>query len=103
MPHELPPRRVLSLWLERHSVLFFLLLVAAGSLRIVATYSVLSHTKEDTPHIARGMEWLDSGTYRFWAEQPPLSRVAAALGPYLAGRRNAGGPTNCDFAHPMTV
>ena len=103
MPTEPPPPRESSLWLDRHSVLFFVLLVAAGSLRIAATYPALSHTTDEPLHIACGMEWLDSGTYRFWAEQPPLSRVAAALGPYLAGRRNAGGPAECDFAHPMTV
>jgi hypothetical protein len=100
---ESQPRKTWISWIERHSALFFILLVAAGSLRIVATYPVLSHTIDEPLHIACGMEWLDNGTYRFWAEQPPLSRVAAALGPYLAGRRNAGGPAACDFAHPMTV
>ena len=40
--------------------------------------------------MACGMEWLEKGVYRYEAMHPPLARVAAALGPYLAGVRGTG-------------
>ncbi|MFI4978740.1 MAG: ArnT family glycosyltransferase, partial [Nevskiales bacterium] len=57
-----------------------------GTLRIVATYSVFSHTADEPAHIAAGMEWLDQGKYRYEPLHPPLARIATALGPYLDGR-----------------
>jgi len=77
-------------WVECHSTWTFVLLLALASLRIVATYTVLNHTVDEPGHLACGMEWLDKGTYRYTTEQPPLARVAAALGPYLAGLRSTG-------------
>jgi len=79
-------------WLRRHSVLAFVLLVAAGTLRIVATYPVFNHTIDEPAHIACGMEWLAKGAYRYEPQHPPLARVASALGPYLAGIRSFGRP-----------
>ena len=38
------------------------------------------------------MEWLDQGTYRYETQHPPLARVTAALGPYLAGVRSTNHP-----------
>lgn len=70
----------------------FVLLAAIASVRIVATYDVFSHTSDEPPHIACGMEWLDQGVYRYEAQHPPLARVAAALGPYLAGIGSQGKP-----------
>jgi len=66
------------------------LLVAFAMARIVATYRVFNQTFDEPAHIACGMEWLDQGQYRYEHQHPPLARVAAAVGPYLAGIRSAG-------------
>jgi 4-amino-4-deoxy-L-arabinose transferase-like glycosyltransferase len=79
--------------MELRSTSLFVVLVLIGSLRIVATYDVFNHTFDEPSHILCGMEWLDRGTYRLWPEQPPLARVAVAIGPYLAGRRFEMGAT----------
>ena len=51
---------------------------------------MFSHTSDEPVHVACGMEWLDKGTYQIETQHPPLARVAAALGPYLAGCRLYG-------------
>jgi 4-amino-4-deoxy-L-arabinose transferase-like glycosyltransferase len=79
-------------WLRKHSLLAFILLVAAASLRIVTTYEVFNHTIDEPAHIACGMQWLAEGTYRYEPQHPPLARVAAALGPYLEGIRSYDRP-----------
>ncbi len=79
-------------FLERHSVISVFALILIGTVRIVATYSVFSHTFDEPAHIACGMEWLDKGTYTWEPQHPPLARVAAALGPYLLGVRSQGTP-----------
>ena len=50
-------------------------------------YSTLSHTSDEPAHLACGIEWLSKGVYRLEPQHPPLARVAAAIGPYLAGVR----------------
>ena len=60
-----------------------LAIIAVG--RIAGTYSVYSNTYDEPNHIAAGMEWLERGTFTFEPQHPPLGRVAAAAGPYLAG------------------
>ncbi len=75
-------------WLQKHSVAIFVALVLIGSLRIIATYSALSHTGDEPNHIAAGTEWLDKGTWQLDISHPPLARVAAALGPWLFDDRN---------------
>ena len=67
-------------------------LVLIASIRIVATYTVFSHTSDEPAHVACGMEWLDKGTYTWEPQHPPLARVAVALGPYLSGIRSQGTP-----------
>lgn len=79
-------------WLSRHSVAVFLALVLLGSARIVSTYAVFSHTFDEPAHIACGMEWLKRGVYRYEPQHPPLARVAAAIGPALAGGTAHGNP-----------
>lgn len=74
-------------WLKKHSLAMFIALVAIGSLRIVSTYTVFSHTWDEPDHIAAGTEWLTNGTMEIDFSHPPLARVAAALGPYLASGR----------------
>jgi 4-amino-4-deoxy-L-arabinose transferase-like glycosyltransferase len=71
-----------------HILALALTLIATG--RIVATYPVFSHTFDEPAHIACGMEYLDKGVYKLEPQHPPLSRVAVALGPYLAGIRSSG-------------
>jgi hypothetical protein len=78
-------------WLERRSLPLAVALVALATVRIVATYTVFTHTSDEPAHIACGMEWLDKGVYRWEAQHPPLARVATALGPYLLGIRSQGG------------
>ncbi|MGO8787318.1 MAG: glycosyltransferase family 39 protein [Terriglobia bacterium] len=63
------------------------LIVVIACIRIIATYHVFSQTYDEPAHIAAGMEWLDHGTYTLEPLHPPLARIAAAIGPFLAGRR----------------
>ena len=62
-------------------------LLLAGCLRIAATYPVFTQTWDEPAHIAAGLEWLQRGEYNFEPLHPPLARIAAAAGPYLAGAR----------------
>jgi hypothetical protein len=77
-------------FLERRSRVLVFALILLGSIRIAATYTVFNHVVDEPLHIACGMEWLDKGVYVWEAQHPPLSRVAAALGPYLLGIRSQG-------------
>ncbi len=82
-------------WVDRlreHSVALAMVLIAIGSLRIVATYSVFNHTIDEPAHIACGMEWLSNHTYHYESEHPPLARVMTALLPYLAGEHSWNRP-----------
>jgi hypothetical protein len=76
--------------LERRSLAISLALMLIASVRIIATYTVFSHTFDEPAHIACGMEWLDKGVYQWEPQHPPLARVATALGPYLLGVRSQG-------------
>src|SRR5215467_4596755 len=64
-----------------------IVLAVIAVIRIVATYPSISLAYDEPAHIVCGMEWLDKGTLRLEPLHPPLPRVAAALGPYLAGAR----------------
>jgi hypothetical protein len=74
-------------FLKSHGWLVAVALVLLASIRIIATYTVFSHTYDEPAHIACGMEWLDKGVYQWEPQHPPLARVATALGPYLLGTR----------------
>lgn len=76
--------------LEKHALAISLILIAVASVRVALTYPVLSHTYDEPSHLGGGMEWLDQKTYTKGREHPPLARVMAALGPYLAGERSRG-------------
>jgi hypothetical protein len=94
-PQSARPSRIVDAmiaWFPKHSLAVFLVLVAIGSLRIVSTYNVFSHTADEPAHLAAGLEWLSKGVYRYEAQHPPLARVAAALGPYLDGLRTDDNP-----------
>jgi hypothetical protein len=79
-------------FLEKHSRALALALILIATVRIVATYSVYSHTSDEPAHIACGVEWLANGVYTWEPQHPPLARVAAALGPYLIGARPQNTP-----------
>jgi hypothetical protein len=68
-----------------------ILAIALGALRIALTYDVLSATFDEPAHIAAGMQLLDKGEFTYEPLHPPLSRLAVALGPYLAGFHSQNG------------
>jgi 4-amino-4-deoxy-L-arabinose transferase-like glycosyltransferase len=61
-------------------------ILLAGSVLLASTYRVLSHTADEPAHLAAGLEW-HQGAYTIELQHPPLSRLVAATGPYLAGYR----------------
>src|SRR4051794_10215288 len=67
-------------------------LVLVGSLRIISTYRVFSHTIDEPDNLAAGMEYVSTGRYLYHDENPPLARVFSAIGPFLAGERYHPGP-----------
>jgi hypothetical protein len=64
-----------------------LLTVALATAAVAATYPVLSQSYDEPLHLAGGIEWLQYGSLRLNTENPPLARVAIALGPFLTGGR----------------
>ena len=76
------PPEVLTL---RRCALLGAILVLIAALRIVSTYTVLSHTVDEPIHLGAGMEWLDHGTMTGDVSHPPMARVLSAIGPWLAG------------------
>ena len=73
---------------RRYSILS-LSIVLIAALAIVSTYRLFSQTYDEPAHIAAGMQWLARGRFTYEAQHPPLARVLAAAGPYLAGERGA--------------
>jgi hypothetical protein len=67
------------------------LTIIGGVARIAATYPVFSATFDEPAHIAAGMQLLDKDEFTYEPLHPPLARVAAAIGPYLAGYRSQNG------------
>lgn len=65
-------------------------LTCAAVAAIVSTYHVFNNMYDEPAHLAAGMEWLSRGTYTYEPQHPPLSRVAAAIGPWLSGDRSTG-------------
>lgn len=76
--------------LESRALLIAVVAVLLATVRIVTTYPVFSHTSDEPAHIACGMEWLARGTYTLEPQHPPLARILAALGPFLAGTPDPG-------------
>lgn len=86
-----------SLWdrhvagfLARYSAVLCLGFVTIGCARIISTYDALSLTFDEPSHLACGMEYVANHIYTLDIQNPPLSRAAQALGPYLAGARPYG-------------
>jgi hypothetical protein len=74
-------------FLERHSLLLAIAIIALGTLRIVSTWSENSVTWDEPGHMACGLQYLAEHVYRYEAQHPPLARIASALLPYLSGAR----------------
>lgn len=68
-----------------------LVLALAGADAIANSYGSFSNTLEEPAHLAAGMQWLSTGRYDLDVGQPPVARIAAAVGPYLHGVRSLGG------------
>ena len=77
-------------FLERHSIVLAVLLVAVASVRIAATYTALSVTVDEPGHLACGLQYLAMHIYRYESQHPPLARAMMAAGPYLKGVRPIG-------------
>src|SRR5262245_21188896 len=81
------------MWRALSAIVLALLIAAAGAYA-AATYRVLSATADEPQHVAAGLDWL-GGHYDVWrtlrlphvAANPPLGRVAVALGPWAGGLR----------------
>jgi hypothetical protein len=100
-PPRPQPAAAVLLFLERHGVAAAIALTLFASVRIIATYAVFNHTFDEPIHVACGMEWLDKGAYTCEPQHPPLTRVAAALGPYLSGIRSQGVATRDIYSQPL--
>ena len=68
----------------------------AGVLAVVSTYLTFSGTFDEPKNLAAGMEWLSAGRYTYDPQQPPLGRIAAAIGPTLQGERWQATPSPLD-------
>src|ERR1019366_3128651 len=76
----------------RRCALLGAMLVGIAALRIVATYTPLSHTVDEPIHLGAGMEWLDHGTMTGDVSHPPMARVLSAIGPWLPAGPRGGCP-----------
>src|SRR5215469_10840476 len=74
-------------FLEKHSLLLAIAIIALGTLRIVSTYSETGLTWDEPGHMACGLQYLGDHVYAYEAQHPPLARVASAFGPFLSGAR----------------
>lgn len=68
----------------------------AATVAVASTARTFSGTADEPAHLAAGMQWLTSGGYTYDLQHPPLGRIAAAIGPYLAGARGANDPAIYD-------
>jgi hypothetical protein len=66
------------------------LVVCLATLAVISTYPVFSQMWDEPAHLAAGMQLLSRHQYTYEPQHPPLARVAAAIGPYLAGARTIG-------------
>jgi hypothetical protein len=86
-------------FLERHSLVLAMGLLAIAATRIVATYSVFSNTADEPTTLGCGLQYLGKHIYQYEPQHPPLARVASAVLPYfLAGARPLGMPDMGDDA-----
>src|ERR1700733_13361865 len=75
---------------ERGAAFVAAVVLLVACVRVAIGYGQVSATVDEATHIAAGLEWLQHGRYTLQPENPPLSRVPLAVGPFLAGYRVAG-------------
>jgi hypothetical protein len=63
------------------------ILAVLACLLVASTWHVFGNVWDEPEHIAAGLSLIDQGDYRYDNQHPPLGRLAAALGPQLAGAR----------------
>ena len=92
--HSVQSESVTNLWssrvspfLEKHFYLLCVALIVIACSRLIATYNSLSLTTDEPTDYVCGLEYLTNHTYTHGPEHPPLTRIAHAIGPYLAGER----------------
>ncbi|HMI38123.1 MAG TPA: hypothetical protein VK505_10920, partial [Steroidobacteraceae bacterium] len=63
------------------------LLALLACLLVASTWPVFGHIWDEPEHIAVGLALIDRNEYLYDDQHPPLARLAAAIGPHLAGAR----------------
>jgi Dolichyl-phosphate-mannose-protein mannosyltransferase len=79
-------------WTTRRSVAVLALLALLACTLCISTYRIFGNFWDEPEHIAAGLVLIDRGEYRYDNQHPPFARLAAAIGPYLAGARFHGDP-----------
>ena len=79
-------------WSARRSVGALIALCAIACMLCISTYRVFGNFWDEPEHIAAGLVLLERGEYLYDNQHPPFARLAAAIGPYLAGTRFHGEP-----------
>ena len=79
-------------WTTGRSVSALVLLAALSCTLCISTYRVFGNFWDEPEHLAAGLVLIDRQQYLYDNQHPPLARLAAALGPALAGVRIHGTP-----------
>jgi 4-amino-4-deoxy-L-arabinose transferase-like glycosyltransferase len=79
-------------WPTRWSLAAPVLLALLACMLCISTYPIFGNVWDEPEHIAAGLVLIQRGEYRYDNQHPPLARLAAAIGPYLAGARFHGEP-----------
>lgn len=79
-------------WTSRRYVAVLVLLALLACALCISTYHIFGNFWDEPEHIAAGLVLIDRGEYLYDNQHPPLARLAAAIGPYLAGARFHGVP-----------
>jgi hypothetical protein len=77
----------MSFHLPRRTWLVPLVMALLACALSASTWRVFGNIWDEPEHIAAGICLLDRGQYLYDDQHPPLARLAAAVGPYLAGAR----------------
>jgi 4-amino-4-deoxy-L-arabinose transferase-like glycosyltransferase len=79
-------------WPTRWSRAAAALLAVLACALCISSYHFFGNFWDEPEHIAAGLVLIERGEYRYDNQHPPLARLAAAIGPYLAGARFHGEP-----------
>jgi 4-amino-4-deoxy-L-arabinose transferase-like glycosyltransferase len=79
-------------WVKRQSTAALTLLALLACGLCVSTYHIFGNFWDEPEHLAAGLVLLERGEYRYDVQHPPLARLAAAIGPWLAGAHFHGDP-----------